>query len=524
MKRLSALLLLLVLTACSPASARAPSSGFNLVTRAPDATATPTPFQPSNVTPAPLQPTATLMATPLPTLTLSPVPVTPTLTSTFTPAPTRPAQTALPPANRPQYTIYASLDYTAHSLSVDQTIQYTNQTGQNLSDLVLAVEPNLWTGSFVLTSLKLDGVETAYTLDSHRLQVNLSQTLPPGRTVKVSLQYYLYLPPKTFEKTFGYVGYQLNLTDWYPFIVPYIAGQGWVLHDPWAFGEHLVYDSSDFDIYLQLTDPSLDLTIAASAPGEDDGDWTHYHLNGARTFALSASPSLQMVESAVGSVTIRSYYYAGNEDAGQAMLWAATQAVSIYEAKFAPYPYDSLSVVEVEVPDGQEFDGLVFLSSEFYDNYPGKSRSNLVTIGVHEIAHEWWFGLVGNDQALEPWLDETLATYSEHIFYEYNYPGSESWWWNFRVDYFGPSGWVDTSIYNGGTFRTYTNAAYLNGAHFIDDLRVRIGDEDFFAFIKDYAATYSRGRATSYDFFNLLRQHTDTDFSDLEQAYFQQAY
>ena len=88
------------------------------------------------------------------------------------------------------------------------------------------------------------------------------------------------------------------------------------------------------------------------------------------------------------------------------MLNAAVQAVGLFEAKFAPYPYEVLSVVETESPDGQEYDGLVFLSSDFYDQYGGSNRSNMVSIGVHEIAHNWWFGLVGNDQALEPWLDE----------------------------------------------------------------------------------------------------------------------
>ena len=65
--------------------------------------------------------------------------------------------------------------------------------------------------------------------------------------------------------------------------------------------------------------------------------------------------------------------------------------------------------------DGQEYDGLVFLATKFFDEYGGSTRSNMVSIGVHEIAHQWWFGLVGNDQALEPWLDEAMSVYSEKI-------------------------------------------------------------------------------------------------------------
>jgi aminopeptidase N len=174
--------------------------------------------------------------------------------------------------------------------------------------------------------------------------------------------------------------------------------------------------------------------------------------------------------------------------------------------------------------DGQEYDGLVFLSSNFYADYNGSARSNLVTIGTHEIAHQWWFGLVGSDQAMEPWLDEAMSVYSERIFYEYNYPKYGDWWWSFRVNYFGPQGYVDSSVYSFATFRSYVNAVYLNGANFLEDLRVRIGDEAFFAFLKDYAARFSHGHATTYDFFAVLREHTSKDFSDIMQTYFQGQY
>jgi aminopeptidase N len=275
-------------------------------------------------------------------------------------------------------------------------------------------------------------------------------------------------------------------------------------------------------VNIKVNDPAV--IIAASAPAESNGDSTHYHLEAARTFAFSASDKFKVAESAVGTVAIRSYYFAGDENASQAVVWMATQSLGLYGVKFAPYPYPSLSVVETEVPDGQEFDGLVFLAEKFYSDYNGTAKSNLVTIGTHEIAHQWWFGLVGDDQALEPWLDEALAVYSEKIFYEYDYPRYGDWWWNFRVNYFGPSGWVDTTIYNGGTFRLYTNAVYLNGANFLDDLRTRLGDEALFAFLQDYALRFAHGRATTHDFFAVLRQHTDADFSDIMRMYFQNQY
>jgi hypothetical protein len=425
------------------------------------------------------------------------------------------------PGNRTQYTLYAILNYAGYKLDVDETIRYTNSTGETLYNLVLAVEPNRWKNCFHLNSLSLDGnTLSAYTLDDQRLEITLPQPLAPGGMANLTLAYDMLLPSKSRASVFGYTEYQINLSDWYPFIVPYVPGQGWLLHDAWTFGEHLVYDAADFDVYLRV-DADFTPVIAASAPTQPSGEWTHSHLDGARTFTLSVSDRYKVVESAVGPAAIRSIFLPGHEDAGDKILWTAIQAVGLYGVKFATYPYTSLSIVETDIPDGQEYDGMIFLSRAYYTDYNGSSRSNLVTIAAHEIAHQWWFGLVGNDQALEPWLDEALATYSEHVFYEYNYPNFLNWWWNFRVNYFDPAGWVDTSIYNGGSFRPYTSAVYLHGAEFLEDLRNRIGDEAFYAFIQDYAAQMANRRATGEDFFRILRQHTDKDFSDILSAYFQ---
>ena len=517
--------LIFLLAACIPSPQRAdPSVGaapnFILITPNPNATATATPFQPLPATDT-LTPTETSIPTdtsvPTNTATLTPAP-----TNTSAPTSTTPPDTPIPQNLRTLYTFYATLNYAAKTVAVNETIHYTNLTGQSLSNVVMAVEPNLWSNCFSLSELNQDGTAvTHYTLNGQKLTVYPSQAIQPGAVTTFALSYNLTLPPKRFEDTFGYLGYQINLTDWYPFIVPFIDGK-WVLHDPWAFGEHLVYDSVDFDVNLKVNNPKV--IVAASAPGESNGDWMRYRLDGARTFVLSASDRFKVDDSAVGSVKIRSYYFAGHENAGGAVTWMATQSLGLYDVKFAPFPYQSISVVETDVPDGQEYDGLVFLSTNFYAEYNGTAKSNLITIGTHEIAHQWWFGLVGDDQALEPWLDEAMAVYSERIFYQYNYPNYGNWWWDFRVNYFGPSGYVDQSIYSFTTFRAYVNAVYLNGANFLEELRVRIGDDAFFAFLKDYASRYARKHVTSEDFFATLRLHTNTDFSDILHKYFQGSY
>ncbi|GAB4542082.1 MAG: hypothetical protein Fur002_11660 [Anaerolineales bacterium] len=465
-----------------------------------------------------------------PTLTPSPEPsLTPSASPSATlPPPPSPTVETLPPTQtepaplspfRANYVIYALMDFPARTLSVSETIRYYNNSGATLSEIVLAVEPNLWANVFSLEAATQNNAAIEnFSLDGQRLTLPLAQNLPAGAAADFKLDFTLALPQKG-SGLFGYDYNQINLVDWYPFIVPY--QNGWLLHEPAGFGEHLVYDAADIEVNLQ-TDSNV--TIAAPAPAEPNGEWTRYRLSGARTFSLSASDEFLTEESAVGNTVIRSYYFSGYQAAAKSILYSATQAVSLYAAKFAPYPYETLAIVQADIHDGQEEDGLVFLSSKFYGQYGGGAKNNLTTIGVHEIAHQWWFGLVGNDQAQEPWLDEAMSAYSEKIFYEYNYPNYGSWWWDFRVDYFSPSGYVDSSIYDQATFRAYTNAVYLHGAHFIDDLRIRMGDDDFFRFIKDYAARYARGRAASADFFAVAREHTSADLTHLIANYFAGSY
>jgi hypothetical protein len=403
----------------------------------------------------------------------------------------------VPVGARTNYLIYAALDYANHRVEVDELIAYPNQTGAALNGLTLVAEPNLWLNCFNIQSVTVNGAEVkTYSLASHQLQVILPGPLMPGETATLGLTFALKLPQKSQEQIFGYSASQTNLVHWFPFVAPYDAGAGWLIHEPWAWGEHLVYDAADFEVNLKIANPDTGVIVAASAPAEPNGEWTRYRLQKARTFALSASPYFITQSGNVGGIAITSYFFEGHEQAGSAALSEIGLAVNLFISLFGKPPYKSLSIVETYFLDGMEFDGLIYLSRNFYDAYDGTSQNNLTTIGVHETAHQWWFGMVGSDQALEPWLDEALATYSERLFYENTYPGLVSWWWNYRVRYYEPVGYIDTSIYNGGRFRTYTNQVYLVGAYFLEALRQRIGDEAFFAFLRDYAAQMSQRRAT----------------------------
>jgi aminopeptidase N len=179
-----------------------------------------------------------------------------------------------------------------------------------------------------------------------------------------------------------------------------------------------------------------------------------------------------------------------------------------------------MSVIEADFLDGMEYDGAYFLSKGFYNLYGGNPQGYLAAIAAHETAHQWWYAGVANNQALEPWLDEAMCTYTEYIFYKNIYPDYLKWWWQYRVDYYEPAGFVNLQLYDYTSYRAYRDAVYLNGAHFLDDLRALTGDEAFYAFLKDYFTTYKDQIVTADNYFALLKKHTSADLSPLLMKYF----
>ncbi len=323
---------------------------------------------------------------------------------------------------------------------------------------------------------------------------------------------------------FGWSAQQTNLVDWYPYLPPYQSGQGWVVHAPGYYGEHQTYEASDFNVSLQVLNAPANFIAAASAEEHLEGDWRSYTLKNARTFAISLSSNYQVSTRQAGGVTISSYYFPAHASAGERAAQTAAELLELYGRLFAPYPHSALAVVEADFLDGMEYDGLFFLSNGFYNLYSGQSGDYLVALAAHETAHQWWYGLVGSDQATQPWLDEALSTYCEKLFYENLYPDALDWWWQVRVLYYQPSGFVDDSIYNphkeAQPYRAYRDAVYLNGAIFLDELRTLTGDEAFFGLLKDYTVRYTGKIADTQGFFDLLRARTSADLTPLTQKYF----
>jgi hypothetical protein len=444
-----------------------------------------------------------------------------------------------PAARRTHYHLEALLDYAGHTLAVDEKIAYFNSTTERLDAIVLVVEALRYPGSFQIATLADESGNKLpkYLTEGLALTITLPQPLAPGETLRLSLSYTLRLLdihklPKLRPYPLGYTSVQTNLGDWYPFVPPYMPGKGWLVHPAAFYGESLVYDSADFDVSIRFAGGQNNLVVAASAPALQDEAGLRYSSNVARSFAWSVSPYYQVLTQTVElddehNATVASYFFSAHEGAGKSLLDTMVQALPLFSRLWGAYPRPLFTGVQADFIDGMEYDGLYFLSSDYYNWHKDSQEDFLVALAAHETAHQWFSAVVGNDQALQPWLDEALCTYSEALYYENVYPPALEWWWAYRVNYYEPQGWVDISIYDtpgvAGQYHLYRDPVYLRGAMFLDELRALVGDEAFFTTLREYVGRYAYRQAATAGFFELLRQNIDQDLTPLLSKYFSKA-
>lgn len=418
------------------------------------------------------------------------------------------------PPERTQYHIIANYDAENHRIAVEEHIVYLNSAMVDLDTLVFILEPARLANDFTLLEITwLDGGPVdPYLLADGVLRVPLAAPLPPGEHIALVMAFGYTLPAQ--DSQFGYSARQANFADWYAF-APVVTGEGWLVHPPGVAGEHLVYALADFRVELRVSGVG-EMVVAAPVPVEREGEVHRFYRQAARNFTLSISPEYVLLEEG----NVRAFVFPEHAAAGRSALGCVVEALDLFSALYGDPELQWMNLVEAEFPDGMEYDGLFFLNQDYFE-YPGAgAQGGLCALSVHETAHQWWYRLVGNDTALEPWLDEALCTYSELIYYEHMHPGLVSWWWGYRINDYNPSGWVNSTIYDHSHYRAYVNAVYLRGARFLDALRHAAGNEAMLTFLQAYAGAYRFSQADAAGFFRIWAETTGVDVQPILEQYF----
>jgi aminopeptidase N len=216
-----------------------------------------------------------------------------------------------------------------------------------------------------------------------------------------------------------------------------------------------------------------------------------------RDLALVVGP-LELTQRTVDGITVNVYLLDEHSGEAEEMLDQSEAQILNLQERVGPYPFAELDIVDAPGAfGGIEYPALIFIGvveGGFYEQAT-----------VHEVGHQWFYSVIGDDQLREPWLDEAAASYTEVLYYEAT-RGPEAaqealdGFWQY-VDFSRnpelPIG-LPIAEYPGGN--EYALIVYGKGALFFDALRRALGDAVFFDFLRAYYDTYQYGFATSTGF------------------------
>lgn len=264
-------------------------------------------------------------------------------------------------------------------------------------------------------------------------KVALPTPVPPGGSITLRMDFQVKLP-EVFARM-GYSGNFVMAGQWFPKLAKYEpAGtrgrseDGWNLHQ--YHGNSEFY--ADFGIYDVKIKVPTNYTVAATGfptkPATVDQSTKTYrfYADDVHDFAWAASPDFIYVEEPfsapnVPGVKIKLYLDPNHEHLKARYLAAAKKSLARYSEWYGQYPYSTLSIV-VPPADGNGAGGM---------EYPtlvtawGASESNpgldLERVVVHEIGHQYWYGMVASNEFEEAWLDEGFTSYAEDKVMEKEY-------------------------------------------------------------------------------------------------------
>jgi hypothetical protein len=292
---------------------------------------------------------------------------------------------------------------------------------------------------------------------------------------------------------FGWDGPVLSLPGFYPTLAVRQGG-AWALDAPPAHGDVLFNEVALYQLDLTV---SRNLVVVASGVtlnviDNPDGSRTWQIVGGPlRDMTVIAGPFQAVSEMAAGA-TVTSYYLPGHQTAAESVLAHAAASLRLYSDVYGPYPYTELDLVEAPLNlRGMEYSGLVLIGEDLYRD----QQEFLTFLVAHEVAHQWWYGVVGNSPYQHPWLDEGLTEYSAFEYYRNVYGEGEAerlltGRWLIPFD-FAAGGGLD-----GGVDRpaaafdpaSYELLVYAKAALFFHTLREQLGEDVYQQVLQTYYA------------------------------------
>lgn len=441
--------------------------------------------------------------------------------------------------NLTSYAIEAVLreDYT---LSAKQHIEFINNTGDSLDDICLHLYPRAFRedatilpytslnkascfpngisyGNIEISKVNIGGEPASFEWagqDGDILLIHLSESLKSKKEIDIDIDFDLTIPNCTHR--FGYYNSTINLGNWYPIVCAYQNGE-WETSPYYSTGDPFVSECANYTV--QIDYPQQYSCYATGNRDTDEKGKAIFSAQAVRDFAIVLNLQAQAKSANVGNINITYVGYQGDEDIDD-NIEISLKAMQYFGNTFGKYPYKNLVVIKSAFcQGGMEYPNLVIIS----DNITNSDEFQKVII--HEIAHQWWYGVVGNNQISQAWLDESLAEYSTCLFYEDNSEYNHTYQEQIKDATASYLLYVDVISSLNGKVNTamnlpvnkytseyeYTYMIYVKGVVMLDSLRETIGKDKLIKALKKYYRQNSYKIANEEDFISACENSCHID-------------
>ena len=421
------------------------------------------------------------------------------------------------PKNR--YDIEARLDTKTHTLHVNQTLSYVNNTGNSLREIYFNIIPEAFSekddetskaGGVSIIRVTVDGKDaslsqvlgTVYTLP-------LPEELTGNGNITIEMEYTVSIPQ--IADRFGYSGNTYNLGN--VLITPALFENGkWLCQTYTDIGDAFYTEISDYYVKIDVPEGYQVAATGTLINGT-------YVAEDVRDFAFTASDGMSRLVEEHEDIALNVYYPEGCAIVAQKIMETAKKSMTLYNDLLGIYPYDTLNLVLTTMPGGiggMEYPGMVMLriDPEEWNNNRDYAENTLILSTTHEIAHQWFYGIVGNDEVRYPWLDEGMCRFLEGYYCDYYDEGPEEYtlFEMFRNE---DQGVYD--VYNGILDSDYAidlndplyayhfhpetyGEMYYKGAALIWHMYSQMGSVAFDEALKDYVRTFAYTEVTPEEF------------------------
>ena len=450
------------------------------------------------------------------------------------------------------YKMELSYNNQSHTLSGSEEVTFVNNYENMFTYLLLHLYPNAFRegasnpivsiaeqdkvyvndvsyGNITINSVVYQDQPLEYQIegqDENILRVQLPIEVYPDESITFMIDFSVQLA--NVNHRLGYGNNTINFGNFYPILCVYEDGVGFKTDLYHSNGDPFYSECSNY--YVTLNYPA-GLTLASSGEVKSlstnqDNSTAIIKGTNIRDFAFVLSEIFEVVSEKVGDTTVN--YYGYNDDNNlQTCLNTSVDALKTFNDMFGDYPYSTLNVVKTNfVHGGMEYPNLVYISDDV-------SQDDLAYVIVHEIAHQWWYGVVGNDEYNHAWMDEGLAEYSTLMFFEKNpnynlnindmIANANQSYKTFVKVYTSVNGTLDTSMERSlcefNTEPEYVQCTYTKGLLMFDSIRESVGDRKFLKALKNYYKDFAYSNATPADMIASFSKSTGYDLESFFESW-----